>query len=101
MTEYFNRDLAQDLLESVEVSGTRDLLPGPGVGDDEVAESELALDVVADLLREGLGFLHDEAYVQLLGHLAHALLRRLHQDGHAAVVLADEVAEVHADVRHL
>ena len=62
------------------------------VGDNEVAEAELPTYVFAKFVGEGLGPLHQEADLHLLGHAAHAFLRRLHQDGHLWHLLAYEPA---------
>ena len=39
--------------------------------------------------------------MQAFGHFAHALLRTLHEDGHAGFVVPDELAQVHARIQLL
>ena len=87
--------------ELVEIAGAGCLLPGQRVGDYEVAERELAGDVFAELVDQGLGRLAHETHPELLRHRPHALLRGLQQVRQRGVVGLDEPAEIDAGVNHL
>ena len=50
-----------DALGAVQVAGTGDLLPGLGIRDHEIAEPEFPADEFRQVMREGLGALHEEA----------------------------------------
>ena len=71
------------------------------VGHHEVAEAELASDVLPELVDEGLGAFHQESRPKAFGHAAHAFLRGLHQDGHLGYLPADELAKFDAGIQFL
>ena len=91
-------DGGNHLLHLLQVAGAADDGPRGGVLEDEVAEGELPGDVFVQLREQRLGVLGDEAHAQLAGNLLEFGLRRLQQDGHQRVVLADVTAEVDAGV---
>ena len=96
--EGFVGDRGDHLLHLRQVPGPADLLARGGVLEDEVAEGELAVDVVVQLREQCLGVLGDESGAERLGLLAEGRLRGLQQNGHQRVVVLDAAAEVDAGV---
>ena len=94
-------DGGNDAFESLEVGSPRNLFAGTRVARDEIAETELPLDIFADLLRQGLRLFDDESHFEPVGSCPHGLLGTLHKNRHGGVVLAYEPAQIHTRVQFL
>ena len=90
-----------DTLKPFQITGSVNLLARTRIARNEISEPELPLDVLAHLLRQGLGTLDDESHLQLIGRRAHGRLRTLHKERHGRVILANQLAQVHTRIQFL
>ena len=69
------------------------------VGDHKVSEAEMLTYIFFQFIGQSLGGFLKETDSERFGHFSDALLRRLHQEGHLGIVLADVLAKIHTGVQ--
>ena len=91
-------NLRNQLLHIAQILGATDQRTIDGILEDEVAEGKLLTDIVSQLLVQRLRVFVNESHAKLLGLCAVALLRRLQQNGHQRVVVANQAAEIDTSI---